>query len=128
MARNSPTLSTVAQFKAKYLSAVDEIVAKGWAPSEILLITPWYITYYGQMLCDAVETPSVARHEAFVLAAKEVAMAKGTMLWDAYGAMKNSGNTYVLNPPDGVHPSTNEAHTWIAEQLAAHDYSVYTGD
>ncbi len=100
---------TAAGYQTKLSTVVDYAVAtKGWAYSNIVIVSPYYITNYTAYVpacSNAGAGGNITRHEQYVTAAKDVSIAKSTKYADAYTAMKNSASPSSLLSDDFVHPN-----------------------
>jgi len=104
----------IANFKIDYQFVLNNAFSKGWLPSQILVIPPYYIGATGYAFYNILTgnpAPTQARHLSFIQAAKEVANLNNTMYFDIYqDQVKNDINLLV---GDGIHPN-DLGHAYIA--------------
>lgn len=123
---------TTANYKADYATVLNHAIGvKGWQPSQILLVSPYYI---GQDGYDRYATitgnaaPTRQRHLQFIQATKEVAEQFGTMYWSPF--FDQIKNDTTLLDPDGIHPN-NAGYEYIFRAATAQfentDYLPMTG-
>lgn len=132
----APATLNVANYKSDYREIVRGLLAAGYAQDRIVIVTPHYITDYGFTQGSAGFTGQTrVGYEAFVQAARELAIELGVFFADSYGAMKSAGAEPGLNSEgsmDGIHPGDNFMAVIAAAVLAARrvsatlpDYSPY---
>lgn len=117
---------TAANFSTDYRTVLDNMISKGWAASEIILVTPWYISDggYGSYASTTGTTLVTAtRHIQFVDTVLALASQYGTMVFDIYRSQAASGDIKFLSS-DAIHPY-NTGHAFIASQIASYvNYTV----
>lgn len=116
---------TPTNFSIDYRTVLDAALAKGWAATDIILITPWYISTDGYAsYASTTGTPQVnaTRHLQFVDTVLALASQYGTNVFDIYRSQSVSGGVgFVSN--DNIHPA-NTGHAFIAGQISS--YVGYT--
>jgi len=120
MGYNGGTYDTVG-FKAAYRRVLDTSIARGWSPSDILLVAPYFVNDSGYRRYDALNggngKPTVARHLQYVDATLKISQQYGTKYIDMYQAMLANGADALLSS-DSLHPN-NDGHAFIAKTVAA---------
>lgn len=113
---NVPAI-TVSAYTAAYQQMINDLIAKGWSTSDMVIVTPFYITGYSLYVgtCTVTVAADVARHEAFVAAAIGLAHSNHTILIDIYTAMRDSEDPASLLS-DTVHPNAL-GHQFITDYM-----------
>jgi len=84
----------------------NSVIGKGYLPSQILIIAPWYITtagYNAYNASEGVPAADATRHLAFIQATQNVARAFGTMYLNPYDAEYNNDPTLGFLDADNIH-------------------------
>jgi lysophospholipase L1-like esterase len=120
---NTPSM-TPAAFQTTYQSWIDTAVGQGWSHSDMVLLTPYFITGYDTYVggCGVTTPANVTRHEQYVQKVRDLAAANHCILADIYVAMKNSSSPSSLLNSDGVHPNST-GHSFIADFLDNLNYT-----
>jgi lysophospholipase L1-like esterase len=117
---------TPANFSTDYRTVLDAALAKSWTATDIILITPWYIStdgYAGYAATTGTTQITATRHIEFVDTVIAIATQYGTKIFDIYRSQAVSGDIRLLYA-DAIHAS-NAGHAFIAGQLASYvGYSV----
>ncbi len=114
---------TPANFISDYTTVLDSAInLKHWDPSQILILTPYFIgqTGYNTYNGENGTTPTRARHLDFVQAAKTVSKTFQTLLCDIYTHQRLNDST--LHTADGVH-ANNAGHYYIANDIYSYLYA-----
>lgn len=111
----APTTFNVTAYQAQLDEVVADLLVNGRAPDRILVISPWWISDTG--LASGSANPDFngqtrAGFEAFVTAARAVAMKYGVYYYDAYAYMRDNGGASLIGG-DNIHP-TDTGHAVIA--------------
>jgi len=113
---------TSTNFVTDYTTVLNTAISKGWDPSQILILSPYFIgsagytTYAG---LSGTPAPTQARHLQFVAAARQVAGTFGTLYLDIYNQQRLNDQT--LFGADGLHPN-DAGYAYIANQVFAFLY------
>lgn len=123
---------TTSNYKSDYATVLNYAIStRGWEPSQILIIAPYYIGSAGYSRYATItgnEAPTRQRHLQFIQATKEVAEQFGTMYWSPF--FDQIRNDTTLIDTDGIHP-TDAGHEYIFRSAATvfenTDYLPMTG-
>jgi lysophospholipase L1-like esterase len=107
-------------FIADYQTVINNALSKGWAASDILIISPTYPTDAAFPFYDERNSTNSAPTRAAMLdfqsACQTVATNNGCMFYNMYNAMAAQSNLSSMILSDGVHPNVT-GHQFIAQSI-----------
>lgn len=109
---------TPENYQTDYSTVISDALGKGWLPSQIVLIAPYYIGsagYAQYAVISGIAAPTLDRHLDFVTATKQVAIDFGLKYMDMYELIYQNNTTLFGGDP--IH--TNQAgHAYIGNIFA----------
>jgi lysophospholipase L1-like esterase len=115
----APSTFNVAQYTADFKEALNGLIAGGYTPSKIYIVSPYWISDTALATIGSAGFTGQTRggFEAFVTAAHDVAAEYGTQYCDVYAAMRDGGAAALISA-DGLHPN-DAGHALIAATVLA---------
>lgn len=92
-------------FVSDYTTVLDTAIARGWSGSDILLITPTYVspTSYQSVLGNPAATKT--RQMSFDSCVQVLSTTYSTKYFDSYTWMEQNGGKSLFNQSDSLHPN-----------------------
>lgn len=101
----APSTFNKFEYRSDYFQAMTDLIANGYNPEQILIVSPYYITDTGLVTGSAGFTGQTrSEFELFVQAAKEVAEYYGCWYIDMYQYMLANGGASLISGDD-IHPN-----------------------
>lgn len=110
---DAPSTFNVTEYLGDYREVLNGLIAGGYDRNKIVIVSPYWISDVG-LVTGTTGFFGQTRNgfEAFVAAARTVAVEYGVRYVDAYAAMRDGGGVSLIDV-DNIHP-TNTGHAVIA--------------
>lgn len=110
----APATFNVTAYENDYNEIVSGLIGSGFPANRIVIVAPYYITDTGLATGSTGFTGQTrSGFEAFVTAARQIAMDYGCWYHDAYAYMRDNGGSALIGA-DNIHPN-DTGHAVIAE-------------